>query len=104
MPRSSTTFTKETAPKGKGGSKHRRTKYKEMLGIDGFEKVGNYLQGEEMAAKVVNVLSSLQGKELLDAVNMLMEYFKPKLSRTELSGKDGKDLVVTFREVEDDPN
>ena len=38
-------------------------------------------------------LSKLQGKDFINAFTTLLEYHKPKLARTELTGKEGKDLI-----------
>lgn len=35
----------------------------------------------------------LEGKDFIYVVKDLMEYFKPKLARQEVTGKDGKDLI-----------
>jgi ribosomal protein L19E len=37
-------------------------------------------------------LNKLEGKQYVDTVVSLMEFFQPKLSRTELTGEDGKSL------------
>lgn len=37
-------------------------------------------------------IQSLDPKDFVDKVIQMMEYFKPKLARQEVTGKDGKDL------------
>lgn len=37
-------------------------------------------------------MDKLEGREFVYVVKDLLEYFQPRLARTELTGKDGKDL------------
>ncbi len=39
-------------------------------------------------------MEQLEGKDYVTTVRDMLEYFKPKLARTELTGKDGKDLNI----------
>jgi hypothetical protein len=38
-------------------------------------------------------LDSLKGKQYVDAFLSILEFHKPKLARTEVTGDDGKDLI-----------
>lgn len=40
-------------------------------------------------------MGKLKGKEFVLTVKDLMEYFQPKLARSEITGKDGKDFIPT---------
>lgn len=37
-------------------------------------------------------MNTLEGKDFVNAFTSILEYFKPKLARTELTGKDGQDF------------
>lgn len=62
-------------PKGRG----KGTKNKKTLA---WEALGKYLT-EDGARKYKAELLRLKGKEYLDAYNKMLEFFKPKLSRTQ---------------------
>lgn len=98
MARSSTTFTSDTAPKGNKGKKHNSTKVKEAAGLSGWAKLEDYLLNKG-AEDLVNNMSALKPAQQVIAYQALAEFVKPKLSRTELTGKDGKDLVINIKEV-----
>lgn len=44
-------------------------------------------------------LNKLSGKTFVDSYLTLLEYVRPKLARTELTGKDGKDLFKDISEI-----
>lgn len=41
----------------------------------------------------------LEGEKFVQVVKDMMEYFKPKLARSEHTGKDGKDLPTPILEI-----
>jgi hypothetical protein len=41
-------------------------------------------------------LNSLEGKDYVQAMTNLMEFFKPRLSRTTLAGDDKQPITVNF--------
>jgi len=43
-------------------------------------------------SKLEREMGKLEGKDYVNTVKDLLEYFKPKLNRTELTGKDGESL------------
>ena len=67
------------------GSKNVKTEQWEMF-TDWFMTIGVKRLGEEM--------EKLEGKDFVYTVKDLLEYFKPKLARTELTGKDGGEIEV----------
>jgi hypothetical protein len=96
MPRGgkrSTSFTSETAPKGRGASKHRVTKIKEAIGLSGWERLCEYIKNEG-ADKLVVEMAKLSGKDYINALSTLAEYVKPKLQRTTLVGDPDQPLQV----------
>lgn len=88
----STSFTSETAPKGKGGAKHDSTKVKESLGLTGWERLCDYIL-KDGADKYVEEMQKLKGKDFHIAYNSLTEYVKPKLNRTTLSNDPENPLI-----------
>ena len=84
MAKSSTSFTPATAPKGKGGCKHKKTILKESIGLDGWENLCNFLKGEG-SDKLKVEINKLKGKDYVLAITQLVEFVKPKLQRTTLS-------------------
>lgn len=85
MAKTSTSFTKDTAPKGKGAGKHRKTKIKEAIGLDGWENLCTYIKTDG-ADKLKQELGKLKGKDFVMAFSTLIEFVQPKLSRTTLEG------------------
>lgn len=94
MAKTSTSFTKQTAPKGKGAAKHIKTRVKEAIGLDGWDKLCTYIKTEG-AAKLTTELSTLKGKDFINAYSALAEYVKPKLQRTTIEGDPDKPLVTS---------
>lgn len=94
MPRSSTSFTKETAPKGKGGSKHTKTKIKEKLGLTGWDRLCLFIVTDG-ADKLQEEMLKLEGKDYVNSLGSLVEFVKPKLNRTTLEG----DVNVNLRKI-----
>lgn len=81
MARSSTTFTKDTALKGKGGSKHAKTKIKEKLGLTGWDRLCNFIITDG-ADKLQEEMLKLEGKDYVSSLGSLVEFVKPKLTRS----------------------
>lgn len=52
---------------------------------------------EENEAKIKKELSTLEGKDFLNAIFQMTEYVLPKLQRTEITGADGDELNIIFR-------
>jgi len=82
-------FTKESAKTlgAKGGNAKKRNKQEQ------WEKFGTWFMTNGLE-KMEKEMGTLGGKEYIAAIKDMFEYFKPKLARTELTGKDGKDLPV----------
>lgn len=73
---------------GKGrpkGSKDQKTQ--------DWHNIGEYLITKG-AARYVEELQAAEGKEFMERFEKILEYFKPKLARTELSNEEGKDFVI----------
>lgn len=68
-----------------------------------LEKKGliNFLK-EEGAEKFIRELNTLEGKEYCSAYIPVVEMAFPKLARTEITGKDGKDLNPILVKFSDD--
>lgn len=79
------------APKGNKFSKGKPlgAKNKKTLQWDIFSE---YMLGGGLE-KFQKELNSLEGTKFVNSMIELMEFFKPKLARTEVTGKDGKDLL-----------
>ena len=91
MARSSTTFKKGSAPKGRTG-KNKATLVKEALGLTGWDRLTEFLLNEG-ADKMVENIQQLKPSQYSVAFQALAEFVKPKLSGSELTGKEGKDLI-----------
>lgn len=64
-----------------------------------WEAIGKDLTGRHTANvnKLLDKLYKNDPDAFLRVYTMLIEYFKPKLARTELTGKDGKEpLTINF--------
>jgi len=60
--------------------------------MESWEAIQTYLTTKG-AAKFIRSMNSQTGKSYANLFLQAMEYFKPKLARTELTGKDGKDVL-----------
>lgn len=87
----STSFKKGQNPICKKGTKHRKTKVKEAMGLTGWEKLCNYILNEG-ADKYVEEMQKLKGKDFHTAYNALTEFVKPKLTRQEVKHEGGISL------------
>lgn len=96
MAKTSTSFTSGTAPKGNKGKKHKRTLVKESVGIDNWDQLAEWVKTKGIK-KAVSELEKLKGKDYFYAYEALLEYVKPKLSRTTLVGD--KDNPVEHKVV-----
>lgn len=85
MARSSTTFTRETAPKGKGSSKRAKTRIKEALGVQTWNELIAWVEGQGIE-KCIEEIQKLKGKDYVYAYSTIIEYVKPKLARTTVAG------------------
>lgn len=94
----STSFTSETAPKGKGGAKHAKTKIKEQLGLTGWDRLCNFIITDG-ADKLQEEMLKLEGKDYVNALGSLVEFVKPKLNRTTHEGEINHNIrkTVIFR-------
>lgn len=75
MPKTRTSFTPETAPKGKGGSKHHLTRIKERIGLENVQSVIDFLEGEG-AGKFIDEMLALTGRDFVAAYLKAREIFK----------------------------
>lgn len=73
----------------KSGGKQQGAKNKKTLVLDAFAKT--IVEGG--MEKFQRELMKLNGKEFVNAYMVIFEYVKPKLARTELTGKDGSELI-----------
>lgn len=93
MARSSTSWTPQNAPKGKGSSKNASTKLKESLGLDGWEKLEKFLLNEG-AEKLISCMMELKPHQFVIAYDKLSEFVKPKLSRQTIVGEKGAPVNI----------
>lgn len=99
--RKSTTWAKGQPPpvtKPKG-TKHKSTLIKEALGLEGFDALKHYL-GTEGAEHAINQLAALRGKTYIGEYTKLLEFVKPKLNRTTLSGDPDAPLQTQVASLE----
>lgn len=78
------------------GRKNNRTLLKEMIGIKGWEDAQNYLSTTGIS-KALTELETLRGKDFVNGIAMLTEFYKPKLARTETLVK--ADVNITWGEI-----
>lgn len=90
---------KKGDPKPKGSGAKKGTKYKKTKEWEAFGKliiengVGAYAENLELMLLSDNKQDAAEGMKRFEAI---MEYFRPKLSRAELGGLDGKDLTLNI--------
>lgn len=60
-----------------------------------WEMLGDEITGN-LTDRINLYLNSLNGKELFDAYCNLLEYFKPKFSRYEHTGKDEEAIIINI--------
>lgn len=85
-------------PRSAKAVKKKKTRLKEAVGLESWESIQDYLLTKG-AKKFITSINKLQEKSFVFSYLQAMEYFKPKLSRTELTGKEGEDLQVNFTET-----
>ncbi len=56
-----------------------------------WEELGTFIV-QDGAVRYMNALKALEDDKFVERFEHVLEYFKPKIARTELTGKDGKDL------------
>lgn len=83
--------------KGQGGRPkgaiNKETAVKQLIQQSLWDKVGERLTNEGID-RAWDELSTLRGEKYLNGIMALMEYFKPKLNRTELKTDDNATGVV----------
>lgn len=96
--------------KGQGGNrkgiKNKKTQVKEAIGLDSWENLQRYLLNEG-ADKFIEEVSKMKGHAF--AINFLqaIEYFKPKLARTESNVNvkaEVKNFVIELSKESDSGN
>lgn len=56
-----------------------------------WEELGTFI-AQDGAERYMNALKAMPDEKYVERFEHVLEYFKPKLARTEVTGKDGKDL------------
>ena len=69
------------------GSPNKKTKL--------WNELGEYIVNEG-AEKYMDYLKEMENEEFLKRFEAILEYFKPKQARTEVTGKDGEALTVVL--------
>ncbi len=86
-------FTKDRQPPPAAKRvKKKKTRVKEAIGLQSWETLGKYIT-ENGVGKFIKELKKLNGKSYVISHLQAAEYFKPKLTRAEHTGPDGKDLI-----------
>jgi hypothetical protein len=57
-----------------------------------WEELGDFIC-HAGAERYMNALVALEDDKFLEKYAYILEFFKPKLARSEVTGKDGKDLI-----------
>lgn len=72
--------------KGQGGNrkgiKNKKTQLKEKVGLDSWNKLQEFILGEGME-KFIEEIKKMKGQQYAINLIQMIEYFKPKLARTE---------------------
>jgi len=63
-----------------------------------WESIGEYMINEG-AERFIDIMTRCNDKEFTENYTRILEYFKPKLARSEHTGADGKELhtTITFK-------
>lgn len=77
----------------KYGGKTKGSKNKKTIAWEG---IGDYLISEG-AERAKEIMMNSKDKEFMDYFQALLEYFKPKLARQELTGEGGGKLVFDVK-------
>lgn len=80
---------------GKSGNPNGRPKGAKGKKTQQWEQFAEWMMNEGMS-KFQDELDKLEGKQYIEAVQNMIEYFQPKLSRTEISGDKDNPLVLKF--------
>jgi hypothetical protein len=91
-----TSFKPGTRPTGRAkGTKNKKTELRESIGVDNWQQVEHYLTTEG-AAKLIDSLRELRPGQYVYAYTALLEYFRPKLSRQQLSAEPDTEVTITM--------
>jgi len=80
-------------PKGKTNNLKGKPKGTKSLKTIQWEELGRALI-ETHSARANKILATCDDDVFIDNFNKLLEYFRPKLARTELTGQDGDAIQV----------
>ena len=86
MGKTKTTWTKGTNPKKKKGTISKKKQ--------AWDSIGEMITGE-LTEKAISIMKQLSGKDFLYHYEAILEYFKPKLSRSDMH-VDGE-MKVNFK-------
>jgi len=89
----STSFKKGSNPIKAKGTKHRKTRLKEAIGLQNWDALTKFIEGDG-AGKLVKEMKKLTGRNYVIAYGTLAEFVKPKLARTTLSGDPSNPLIT----------
>ena len=84
--------------KGKSGNPNGRKVGSVNKKTEQWEKFASWFM-ESGIEKLQDEMDKLEGKEFVREFKDLMEYFQPKLSRTELTGSDDKPVNITIKKT-----
>jgi hypothetical protein len=85
---------KKITGRGKG-AKNKKTILKEAIGLSGWDRLAEFVLTEG-SDKMIRELKTLKGGSYGFAYREMVEFFKPKLARTEVTGEGGKPIEVNI--------
>ena len=83
----------------KTGGKKLGTKNQKTLE---WEEFGRTLVGANNLERAVKIMEESEPALFMKYFANLLEYFKPKLNRTEITGKDGQEFFKAFNGIDTD--
>lgn len=81
--------------KGKSGNPKGKVKGLKNKKTQQWEAFAEWFMSEGMS-RLKTEMATLSGKDYVNTTKDLLEYFKPRLARTELSGDEKKPLAIQF--------
>jgi hypothetical protein len=84
MAKTSTSFKKGHSGLKKKGTVHNKTKVLQKIGMNNWEAFGNWIETEGIE-RFKEEIQSLNGKDYITATSLILEFFKPKLTRSAVS-------------------
>ena len=90
-----TSFKKGESPPKQKGMKNKTTIVKESLGLNRWQDMVNYVNGEGVE-KYIQEMNKLTGRNYIIAYTSITEYIRPKLNRHTLEGELKKEITLNI--------